>query len=220
MKCYFQEEVTKRLWLSLGACLFCSSFESPVVLSSRHSGSLHRGPESEHHREVHQCPPGELGKIRSKAELQQFNQRAWTRMLQLPLSTEMAPVSARSTSPTSCDTEPDTPSQISPRFLIHRLCGITLCFKPLCFRVISNWYNNESQERCHYLIFTPLWLSPRLPPLRGSIASRLRALTLGTFPGGPVAKTPPSQFRVPGFSLWSGTKSHMPQQRSKIRCHN
>ena len=141
-------------------------------------------------------------------------------MLQLPLSTEMAPVSVHSTSPASCDTEPETPSQISSRFLIHRLCGITLCFKLLCFRVISNWYNNESQERCHYLIFTLLWLSPRLLPLRGSRASWLRALTLGTCPGGPMAKTPPSQFRVPGFNLWSGTKSHMPQQRSKIRCHS
>lgn len=26
MKCYFQKGVTKRLWLSLGACLFCSSW--------------------------------------------------------------------------------------------------------------------------------------------------------------------------------------------------
>ena len=195
--------------------MFYSSFESPVVLSSRPSGSLHRGPWSEHHSEVHQCPPGELGKICSRGELQRFSQRAWTRM-----STEMAPVSVHSMSPTSGDTEPETPSQISPRFLIHRLCRITLFFKLLCFGVISNWDNNESQERCHYLIFTLLWLFPRLLPLGGSIALWLRALTLETFPGGLVAKTLPSQFRVPGFSLWSGTKSHMPQQRSKIRCHN
>ena len=30
----------------------------------------------------------------------------------------------------------------------------------------------------------------------------------GDFPGGPVAKTPCSQCRGPGFDLWSGTRSH------------
>ena len=145
---------------------------------------------------------------------------AWTRALQLPPSAELAPVSVPNMSPASCGTEPETPSQISPAFLTHRLCGITLCFKLLCFGVIGHWYNNELQEGCHYLVFTLLWLSPRLLPLRGSIASRLSALTLAAFPGGPVAKTLPSQFRVPGFHLWSGTKSHMPQQRSKIRYHS
>ena len=34
---------------------------------------------------------------------------------------------------------------------------------------------------------------------------------LGDFPGGPVAKAPCSQCRGPGFDLWSGTRSHMPQ---------
>ena len=36
---------------------------------------------------------------------------------------------------------------------------------------------------------------------------------LGDFPGGPVARTPHSQCRRPGFDPWSGTRSHMPQLR-------
>ena len=35
----------------------------------------------------------------------------------------------------------------------------------------------------------------------------------GDFPVGPEAKTPNSQCRGPGFDLWSGARSHMPQLR-------
>ena len=38
--------------------------------------------------------------------------------------------------------------------------------------------------------------------------------TEGEFPSGPVARTPCSQFRGPGFHLFSGTRSHMPQLKS------
>ena len=38
-------------------------------------------------------------------------------------------------------------------------------------------------------------------------------LCWGDFPGGPVVKSPCSQYRGPGFIPGQGTRSHMPQQR-------